>query len=86
MSAETKRFLGSLPFRIDIRPFGGHIAGPTVTLLHGNQTLNTVYVTQDRPDNFLQKMGDAVGARAGDVVCVGHTHKSGFASSMTSAT
>lgn len=74
-SAEVKRLLGGLPFRIDIRPLGGHLAGPTVTLLHGNQVLNTVYVHDDRPDSFLEKMGQAVGARAGDVVCFGHTHK-----------
>jgi predicted phosphodiesterase len=75
VSPETKQFLGGLPFRIDIRPLGGHVAGPTVTLVHGNQTLNTVYVTQDRPDSFLAKMGESVGARSGDVVCFGHTHK-----------
>jgi predicted phosphodiesterase len=50
------------------------VAGPTVTLVHGNQTLNTVYVHRDRPDTFLEKMGAALGARAGDVVCFGHTH------------
>src|SRR3954467_7694168 len=55
VSPETKRFLGSLPFRIDIRPFGGHVAGPTITLLHGNQSLNTVYVTEDRSEDFLGK-------------------------------
>jgi len=75
VSPETKEFLGGLPFRIDLRPLGGHIAGPTVTLLHGNQVLNTVYVDEERPDAFLEKMGSAVGARAGDVVCFGHTHK-----------
>jgi predicted phosphodiesterase len=71
---ETRAFLGSLPFRIDLRPLGGHVGGPTLTLLHGNQTLNTVYVTPDRSDEFLAKMGAAVGARAGDVVAFGHTH------------
>ena len=75
VSPDTKRFLGSLPFRIDIRPLGGHVAGPTLTLLHGNQTLNTVYVTEDRADDFLAKMGSAVGARSGDIVGFGHTHK-----------
>jgi predicted phosphodiesterase len=75
VSAETKRVLGSLPFRLDLRPFGGHVAGPTLTLLHGNQTLNTVYVTEDRSDDFLDKMGASAGARAGDVVAFGHTHK-----------
>lgn len=74
-SAETKRWLGALPFRIDIRPLGGHVSGPALTLVHGNQTLNTVYVTEDRSDDFLAKMGDTVGARTGDVIAFGHTHK-----------
>ncbi len=74
VSPRAKRFLGGLPFRIDLRPNGGHVAGPTVTLVHGNQTLNTVYVHRDRPDAFLEKMGASLGARAGDVVCFGHTH------------
>src|SRR5437868_6940245 len=75
VSGETKAFLGGLPFRIDLRPLGGHIAGPTVVLLHGNQVLNTVYLYKERPDTFLEKMSSAVSARAGDVVCSGHTHK-----------
>jgi predicted phosphodiesterase len=75
VSAETKSFLGALPFRIDMRPLGGHIAGPTVTLLHGHNILNTVYVHEQRPDTFLEKMGGGVGASSGDVVCFGHTHK-----------
>jgi predicted phosphodiesterase len=74
-SAETKAFLGALPFRIDLRPMGGHASGPTVTLIHGNQVLNTVYVFEERTDEFLRKMGAAAGARRGDVVCFGHTHK-----------
>ena len=74
-SDETKAYLGGLPFRIDLRPLGGHIAGPTVILVHGNQTLNTVYVTEDRSDDFLTKMAHSLGARSGDVVCFGHTHK-----------
>ena len=73
-SAETRRRLLGLPFRIDLRPLGGHLAGPTVILLHGNQALNTVYVTEDRSDEFLRKMGQGAGARAGDVLCFGHTH------------
>ena len=75
VSAETKQRLGALPFRIDLRPAGGHLAGPTLTLVHGNQVLNTVYVTEDRSDDFLTKMGQGIGARAGDVVAFGHTHK-----------
>ena len=74
-SAETKAILAGLPFRIDLRPFGGHGPGPTVTLLHGNQVLNTVYVHEDRSDAFLEKMGGAMGARGRDVVCFGHTHR-----------
>jgi putative phosphoesterase len=75
VSAETKEFLASLPFRIDIRPLGGHVSGPTITLVHGNQTLNTVYVTQDRTDEFLSKMASDLGARESDAICFGHTHK-----------
>lgn len=74
VTSETKRYLATLPFRIDLHPLGGHQAGPKVTLLHGNHVLNTVYVTEDRPDSFLAKIGAGVGANAGDVVCVGHTH------------
>ena len=74
VSAETRRRLAALPFRIDLRPLGGHLAGPSVILLHGNQVLNTVYVTEDRPDEFLTRMGEGAGAKAGDVVCFGHTH------------
>jgi predicted phosphodiesterase len=74
VSDETKNYLASLPFRIDIRPLGGHVSGPTVTLLHGNNLLNTVYVTEDRADAFLAKMAAGVGAVAGDVICFGHTH------------
>jgi predicted phosphodiesterase len=70
-----KSWLASLPFRIDMRPLGGHASGPTLVLLHGNQALNTVYVTEDRTDDFLRKMGQGAGAREGDVVAFGHTHK-----------
>jgi predicted phosphodiesterase len=72
---ETKVFLKGLPFRIDIRPLGGHQAGPTAILVHGNQTLNTVYVKEDRSDDFLAKMAHGLNAKPGDVVCFGHTHK-----------
>ena len=75
VSDETKRYLATLPFRMDVRPFGGHTSGPTLTLVHGSNTLNTVYVTEDRPDSFLEKMGKDVSARPGDVICFGHTHK-----------
>lgn len=74
VTAGTKAFLGSLPFRMDIRPTGGHISHPTVTLLHGDHVLNTVYVHRERPDSFLQRIGVGVGARDGDLVAMGHTH------------
>lgn len=74
-SAETKRFLGALPFRLDLRPRGGHVAGPRVTLVHGTPTLNTLYWTEDRPDDFCLKMAHAAGMQRGDVICFGHTHK-----------
>jgi len=74
VSAETKRWLGSLPFRIDIRPSGGHRPGPRLILVHGNPTLNTVYWTEDRSDDFCLKMADRLRAKAGDVVAFGHTH------------
>lgn len=74
VSDETKRFLGALPFRLDVRPRGGHTPGPTVILVHGAPTLNTLYFTADRPDSFCLKMAEAAGARPGDVLCFGHTH------------
>ena len=73
-SAATKAQLGALPFRLDIRPLGGHIPGPTLILVHGTPTLNTLYWTEDRPDSFCTKMAEAAGARAGDVIAFGHTH------------
>src|SRR4051812_21300386 len=73
--ARRKSWLAQLPFRIDMRPLGGHASGPTLTLLHGNQTLNTVYVTEDRSDDFLRKMAQGSRAREGDVIAFGHTHK-----------
>lgn len=75
VSASTKAWLGTLPFRIDVRPLGGHVSGPTLTLVHGNQTLNTVYVTEDRSNDFLATMGASLGARVGDIVAFGHTHR-----------
>ncbi len=74
-SAETKWFLGALPFRMDLRPNGGHAPGSTVILVHGTPTLNTLYWTEDRPDSFCSKMAQMAGAKKGDVICFGHTHK-----------
>ena len=74
-SAEAKRVLGALPFRLDLRPLGGHATGPSIRLFHGNHNLNTFYMFEDRPDSMLEAMASAVGARAGDVIAFGHTHK-----------
>lgn len=75
VSPETKGWLARLPFRIDIRPLGGHTAGPRLILVHGNPVLNTVYWTEDRSDAFCLKMAGQLGAKAGDAVAFGHTHK-----------
>ncbi len=75
VSAKTKAYLGALPFRIDLRPFGGHGAGPTVVLVHATPVNNLVYVTEDRSDAFLLKMARQASLTAGDVLCFGHTHK-----------
>ena len=75
VSADTKRMLGGLPFRLDLRPLGGHATGPTVVLVHGNHVLNTFYMYEDRPDAMLEKMAAATAAKPGDAICFGHTHK-----------
>jgi len=73
-SRETKDALAALPFRLDMHPLGGHAAGPCVVLVHGTPTLNTVYWTEDRPDDFCRKMAAIAGLKAGDVIAFGHTH------------
>lgn len=75
VSPETKRALAALPFRLDLKPLGGHVSGPTVTLVHATPANNLVYVTEDRPDAFLSKMAQQAELKAGDVLCFGHTHK-----------
>jgi predicted phosphodiesterase len=75
VSPATKAYLAGLPFRIDLKPLGGHIARPTVILVHGTPTLNTLYWTEDRPDAFCLQMASIAGAKAGDVIAFGHTHK-----------
>lgn len=75
VSLTTKKFLAGLPFRIDLLPAGGHQAGPGIVLVHGTPTLNTVYWTEDRSDEFCLKMAAHAGAKAGDVIAFGHTHK-----------
>lgn len=75
ISAASRRFLAALPFRLDLKPLGGHVAGPTVTLVHATPRNNLVYVTEDRSDDFLRRMAEQAGASPGDVICFGHTHK-----------
>jgi len=75
VSRSTRRYLGGLPFRIDLLPDGGHQPGQRVILVHGTPTLNTLYWTEDRSDEFCLKMAGHAGAGAGDVLCFGHTHK-----------
>jgi predicted phosphodiesterase len=75
VTPQTKRFLGALPFRLDLRPLGGHVAGPTITLVHATPDSNLVYVTEDRSDDFLRKMAGRAGLKSGDAICFGHTHK-----------
>jgi predicted phosphodiesterase len=75
VTAATKRFLASLPCSMDLRPLGGHATGPRLVLVHGTPTLNTLYWTADRPDDFCRKMADSVGLKAGDVLAFGHTHE-----------
>jgi len=79
VSPETKRYLAGLPFRIDLGPKGGHISGgPRLILVHGTPTLNTLYWTEDRPDSFCMQMAGIAGAKPGDVIAFGHTHKSWY--------
>lgn len=75
VSAETVRDLAALPFSLDVRPLGGHANGPRLVLVHGTPTLNTVYWTADRSDEFCVKMAAMVGLKAGDAIAFGHTHK-----------
>jgi predicted phosphodiesterase len=74
VSPETRAWLRALPFRLDVRPHGGHASGPCVILVHGTPTLNTLYWTEDRDDAFCLKMAAAAGAKSGDVIAFGHTH------------
>jgi len=74
VSERTREYLGALPFRLDVKPRGGHAPGPTLILVHGTPTLNTLYWTEDRPDSFCLKMAEIAGATTGDIIAFGHTH------------
>ena len=75
VTVANRQYLASLPFRLDLRPLGGHRVGPSITLVHGAATLNTVYWREGRPDRFSRKMIARLGAREGDAILFGHTHK-----------
>lgn len=72
---DTRAWLAQLPFRLDILPNGGHLSGPRLVLVHGTPTLNTVYWTEDRSDDFCRKMAQTAGLKSGDAIAFGHTHK-----------
>jgi predicted phosphodiesterase len=74
VSPATRSYLAGLPFRVDLLPNGGHLAGPRVVLVHGAPTLNTVYWSEDRSDEFCLKMASHAGLKPGDVIAFGHTH------------
>lgn len=67
--------LAALPFRLDLVPNGGHSAGPRLVLVHGTPTANTLYWTEDRPDDFCRKMAQTASLKSGDAIAFGHTHK-----------
>ncbi|MGV3708984.1 MAG: metallophosphoesterase family protein [Gemmatimonas sp.] len=75
VTARTRQFLATLPFSLELRPSGAHASGPRLILVHGTPTLNTVYWTEDRSDDFCRTMAAKVGLSAGDMVAFGHTHK-----------
>jgi predicted phosphodiesterase len=74
VTAETKRALAALPFRIDLLPSGGHRAGPRLVLVHAAPTLNTLYWTADRSDEFCLRMAGEAGLKPEDAIAFGHTH------------
>jgi predicted phosphodiesterase len=79
ITPDTKRYLAALPFRMDVWPLGGHLAGnPKVILVHGSPTLNTLYWTEDRPESFCLQMAQLAGMKPGDTISFGHTHKPWF--------
>lgn len=71
----TKAFLAALPFSLELRPLGGHARGPRLVLVHGTPTLNTLYWTADRSDEFCITMAKHAGLTSGDMIAFGHTHK-----------
>jgi len=76
VNVETRRFLADLPFSLELRPLGGHVAaGPRIVLVHGTPVVNTQYWTEDRADSFCLQMAQRIGMKAGDAIAFGHTHQ-----------
>jgi predicted phosphodiesterase len=75
VTPETKKALWELPFRMDLRPRGGHTSRPQIKLVCGAPTLNTLYWTEDRPDSFCSRMAEAADLKEGDPIAFGHTHR-----------
>jgi predicted phosphodiesterase len=74
-TAANREYLAALPFRLDVRPLGGHTPGPTLTLVHATPTLNTVAWWSHLPDEKHREMAAQAGARSGDVIAFGHIHR-----------
>src|SRR5690606_11667012 len=72
--AEGMSVLARLPFGMELRPAGGHVPGRSGILVRGTPLRIDSYWFEDQPDSFFEEMAAAAGARAGDVVCCGHTH------------
>src|SRR4051812_47308616 len=79
VSCETKAYLGGLPFRISAASRRPPCRTPVV-LVHGTPTLNTLYWTEDRPDEFCLKMAGHVHSAP-----IGRVHPGGLRSCASSA-
>ena len=69
-------FLGGLPFRIDLRPLGGHLAGQRSCSSTAIRRSTPSTGTEDRSDDFLREDGGRRRARGrATSIAFGHTHK-----------
>ena len=65
VSAETKRSWPACRSASTCCRIGGHLAGSARGAVHGTPTLNTLYWTEDRSDEFCLKMASHAGLKAG---------------------
>ena len=75
VTGESVAFLRALPFRMDLKTRGGHVAGPRLVLVHAHTSNNLIYVEESRSPEFLQKMAESAVLLPGDAIAFGHTHK-----------